>query len=181
MNLWALLGWLLLALLFFWGVGAYNRLMKLRNAIGAAYVQLDQTLSARAAHCRVLLTLLRPRLANEHATFDALESAQAEAQTAAQAVRARPHAGEPVAALAVAAALHSAALTRLISLVEHHGELNGHAEIGGLVDELKLTGRQFAFARQLFNNAVEQYNAALQQMPTRLLISLYGFAPARAL
>lgn len=178
---WSLLGWLLLALLFFWGVGAYNRLMVLRNAIGAAYTQLDQALSGRAAQSKVLTSLLRSRLPNEHATFDALESAQAEAQTAALAVRTKPHAGEPVAALAVAASLHAAALTRLISLVEHHGELNSHAEIGQLVDELKLTARQYAFARQVFNNAVTQYNEALLQMPTRLLAGVYGFVPARGL
>lgn len=177
---WSWLGWLFLALLFFWGVGAYNRLMALRNAIGAAYVQLDQALSARAAHCRVLLTLLRPQLPNEHATFDALEAAQAEAQTAAQAVRAKPHAGDPVAALAVATALHAAALTRLMSLVEHHSELHHQGEVMALVDELKLVERQRAFARQVFNQAVEKYNLAAEQFPTRVLASFYGFGPARS-
>lgn len=178
---WSWLGWLFLALLFFWGVGAYNRLMRLRNAIGSAYVQLDQALSARAAHCRVLLTLLRHALPSEHATFDALESAQAEAQAAAQAVRAKPHAGDPVASLAVASAVHAAALTRLMSLVEHHSELQRQAEVMTLVDEIKGVERQRAFARQVFNQAVEQYNEAVEQFPTRVLASFYGFAQARSI
>lgn len=178
---WSWLGWALAAILFFWGIGAYNRLMRLRNAIGEAFRQLDQALTARAEACSKLLTLLRPLLANEQATFDALETAQLEASSAAQAARAKPYAGDPLAALAVATAVHGAALTRLNSLVEHHGELSGMSELHALLDELKLIERQRAFARQVFNQAVSQYNEALQQFPTRILAGLYGFAEARSL
>ena len=169
------------AILLFWGIGAYNRLMRLRNAIGEAYAQLDQHLSARAEVCRQLLDKLRPLLPSEQATFDALDLAQTEAQAAAQAARARPHAGDPVAALAVASAVHAAALTRLMSLLEHQGELRAEAGVDALVDELKLIERQRAFARQVFNQAVLQYNEAQAQFPTRILASLYGFAEARSL
>ncbi len=169
------------AILVFWGIGAYNRLMRLRNAIGEAYVLLDQHLTERAQVCSALLGRLRPMLTSEQATFDTLDTAQAEAQTAAQATRARPYAGDPVAALAVASAVHAAALTRLMSLLEHQAELREQAGIDAMVDELKLVERQRAFARQVFNMAVTQYNEAAQQFPTRILASLYGFAEARSL
>ena len=178
---WTGLGWILAALLLFWGIGAYNRLMRLRNAIGEAYVQLDQHLGERAEVCAKLMAKLRPLLASEQATFDALESAQAEAQAAAQATRARPHAGDPVGSLAVASAVHAAALARLMSLIEHHPELRERAGIDSLVDDLKLIERQRAFARQVFNQAVAQYNEAAQAFPTRVLAGLYGFAEARSL
>jgi len=169
------------AVLFFWGVGAYNRLMRLRNAIGDAYALLDKHLGERAELCRQLTSQLRPLLASEQATFDTLDNAQAEAQAAANATRARPYAGDPVAGLAVASAVHAAALTRLMSLLEHQAELRERAGIDGMVDELKLVERQRAFARQVFNLAVSQYNEAAQQFPTRILASLYGFAEARSL
>ena len=178
---WTAAGWAAAAILLFWGIGAYNRLMRLRNAIGEAFVQLDQQLVARAAACDRLLALLRPQLASEQASFDALESAQAEALAAAQAARAKPHAGDPVGTLAVATAVHAAAVTRLSSLVEHHGELSAQADVRELLDELKLIERQRAFARQVFNQAVAQYNEAQQQFPTRILASLYGFKEARSL
>lgn len=178
---WMTFAWVVAALLLFWGIGAYNRLMRLRNAIGEAFVQLDQHLSARAEVSGRLLALVRSQLDNEQATFDALDSTQAEALAAVQATRAKPYAGDPVAALAVATAVHAAALTRLMSLVEHHGELNLQGEIQAQFDELKLIERQRAFARQVFNQAVAQYNEAAQQFPTRLLASAYGFAEARSL
>ena len=49
------------------------------------------------------------------------------------------------------------------------------------VSELKLVERQRAFTRQVFNQAVTQYNEALQQFPTRILANLYGFTAARSL
>lgn len=180
MNWWTV-GGVVAALLLFWGIGAYNRLMRLRNAIGEAFAQLDQHLAARAETCNQLLTRMRPLLPNEQATFDALDSAQTEAQAAAQSARARPHAGDPVGNLAVTSAVHAAALTRLMSLLDHQAELREQADIDTLVDELKLIERQRAFARQVFNQAVAQYNEAAQQFPTRVLASLYGFAEARSL
>ena len=169
------------ALLFFWGVGAYNRLMSLRNVIGEAFAQLDAHLKERSEACDKLLAAVAPRLPSEQATFDALASAQAESQAAVQASRAKPWAPDPVGSLAVASALHAAALTRLLSLLDHQAELRSETGIDGLVSELKLIERQRAFARQVFNQAVAQYNEALHQFPTRVLANLYGFSEARSL
>jgi LemA protein len=181
MNHWNWAMWTLAALLLFWGIGAYNRLMRLRNAISAAFVQLDEHLSTRANLCSKLLILLQPLLSNERATFEALELAQAEVRAAALAARPRPYMAEPVGTLGVASAVHAAALTRLMSMLEHHGELREHADLYALVDELKMIERQRSFARQLFNQAVGQFNEAITQFPTRILASLYGFREARSL
>jgi LemA protein len=181
MTLWGWVGVGVAALLFFWGVGAYNRLMSLRNAIGEAFVQLDAHLKDRGEACDKLLAAVAPRLPSEQATFDALASAQAESKAAAQASRAKPWAPAPVGSLAVASALHAAALTRLMSLLDHQAELRSETEVDALVSELKLIERQRAFARQVFNQAVSQYNEALQQFPTRVLANLYGFGEARSL
>ena len=99
--------WGLAAVLAFWGIGAYNRVMLLRNEIGKAYAQLDDALMRRFAHGDLLLERLRERLPSEQASLDALAAAQVEAKAAAQAVRARPYAADPVAHLAVAAAARS--------------------------------------------------------------------------
>jgi len=173
--------WLIAAMLLFWGIGAYNRLMRLRNGIGEAFAHLDQHLGERAVVCSQLLARLRPLLPSEQATFDALELAQNDAQAAAQAARAKPHAGDPVANLAVASAVHAAALARLMSLLEHQAELREQTDIDAMVDELKLIERQRAFARQVFNQAVAHYNQATQQFPTRILAGIYGFTEARSL
>ena len=84
---WSGLGLAFLATLFFWGVGAYNRLMRLRNAIGEAFHLLDRHLEERGAACAKVTQALRPLVPSETASFDALDKAQAEAEAAAQAAR----------------------------------------------------------------------------------------------
>ena len=63
----------------------------------------------------------------------------------------------------------------------HYLVRDNPAEIYGLVDELKMVERQRAFSRQLFNQAVGGYNEAVQQFPTRVLTSFFGFSEARSL
>lgn len=173
--------WALGAVLLFWGIGAYNRVMLLRNEIGKAYAQFDDALTRRAAHADVLLEQLRERMPSEQASMDALAGAQAEVRAALQAVRGKPYAADPVAALAITAAVHGAALTRLVSLVEIHPELIVDPTLSGAVDEIKMTERQRAFSRQVFNQAVKDYNTAVRQFPTRVLVSFFGFSEARSL
>ena len=106
----------------------------------AAPVTLD------AVELRILhMPLVSPFTAYSEETTKELATMTA----AAQAVRARPYAADPVATLAVAAAVHAAALTRLMSLVEHHGELRSQGEVDRLLDDLKLVERHRAFSRQV--------------------------------
>ena len=176
---WLVLG--LAALLLFWGIGAYNRIMRLRNKIGEAYAQLDQHLAARSKLVTQLIELLRPELVTELAAFDALLSAQADSDAAAAAVRARPAMADSVAQLGVAVAVHAAALTRLLALLDQHPELRARVDIEPVLEELRLTEKQRSFARQLFNEAARVYNDATHQFPTRVLASVYGFKEARSL
>jgi len=171
----------LAAVLLFWGIGAYNRIMRLRNKIGDAYAQLDQHLSTRAKLVARLMELLLPELVTELAAFDALHSAQTDCDTAAAAVRARPAVADPVAQLAVAVAVHAAALTRLLALLDQHPELRARDDIQPLLDELRAIEQQRSFARQLFNEAVRVYNEATNQFPTRILAGIYGFKEASSL
>lgn len=173
--------WILGALLLFWCIGAYNRVMLLRNEISKAFAQFDDTLTRRFIQGDLLLQGLRERLPSEQASLDALVNAQTEAKAAALTVRVKPFAADPVAQLAVAAAVHGAALTRLVSLVDYQAELSSDPALATIVEELKLIERQRAFARQVFNQSVATYNEAVRQFPTRVLMSFVGFSEARSL
>ena len=169
------------ALLIFWMLGAYNRLVALRNAIIAAWAQIDETLQRRAAALEALVAGLRDRLPDELATLDALQSAQTQLQAAAEAMRARPALAPRAATLAAAESTLSAASMRLLALLEHQPALAGDASLAPQLSALQDASQRLGFARQLFNDAVAAYNDALQQFPTRLLSRLFGFAAAGAL
>lgn len=177
--IWA--GVLLAALLLFWAVGAYNRIMQLRNRIGDAYAKLDQHLTTRGRLVQSLIDLLHPELVTEQAAFDALHAAQVTFEAAAAQARARPAEADPVSKLTMTGAVLAGALARLLALLDQHAELRNRADLKQLIEELKLNESQHSFARQLFNEAASAYNEALKQVPTRALVGVFGFKPAHSL
>jgi LemA protein len=176
--------WLLLAggaLLIFWMLGAYNRLVGLRNAIIAAWAQVDEPLQRRAAAVAGLLDGLRAHLPDEGGTLAAVLAAQEQLRSAADALRLHPARAPRAAALAGAEAALGAALARLLSLLEQRPELAAAEDIAPHVAALRDATQRLVFARQLFNDAVGAYNDAARQFPTRLLSTLFGFTAAGAL
>jgi LemA protein len=169
------------ALLVFWVLGAHNRLVALRNAIIAAWAQVDEPLQRRAAALQPLVAALRAHLPDEHGALDAVLAAQARLQSAADAMRPRPALAPRAAVLAGAEATLQAALARLLALVEQHGALARADELAGHLAAQREATQRLGFARQLFNDAVHRYNDAARQFPTRLISGLFGFGAAGAL
>ncbi|HMO49298.1 MAG TPA: LemA family protein [Rubrivivax sp.] len=167
------------ALLIFWMLGAYNRVVALRNAIATAWAQVEEPLQRRAQAIAPLADGLREALPDEQAAIEALLAAQLELQRAAAAMRTACAQAPRAAALAAAEAALAAALARLLALLDQHPAA---ADAQALqLAALQHASRRLAFARQLFNDAVQAYNDAVQQFPTRLLTRLFGFAAAGSL
>jgi len=168
----------LAAVLVFWMVGAHNRLVALRNAIGAAWQLVDEVLKRRGEAVRALVEALREPLAGELRALEALAAAEQEVRRAAEALGHRPVMAAPAAALVAAEAKMGAASTRVLSLVALQAELATQPAVAPQRAVLEDSVARLAFARQLFNEATLAYNAAARQFPTRLLTRLYGFGTA---
>ncbi len=167
------------AVLVFWMVGAYNRLVALRNAIGSAWTQVEEQLQRRRESLQALQEALQPHLVDDAPALDALRGATLQVQAAAEAVRARPVSAGLTAALVTAEEVLSTALARVVALLEHHPQLRDHTpEVTQPLQALNEGEPRLAFARQLFNDAARDYNEAARQFPTRLLTRLYGFGTA---
>lgn len=167
------------AILVFWMIGAYNRLVALRTAIGAAWAQFEEPLERQRAVIDALLQALAPQLAEDAPALDALRGAMLQVQASAEAVRARPIAAHRMAAFVTAEQVLGAALARVLALLEHHPALRDEtpAVTQGL-QALRDLEPRLTFARQLFNEAAQAYNDAARQWPTRLLTHLFGFGTA---
>jgi LemA protein len=168
----------LAALAVFWMVGAYNRLMALRNSIGAAWSQIDAALKLRADVVAPLLAGLRGPLAAELGALDALSAAHAQAQQAAQALGARPVAVATAAEWVRCETQLASASSRLLALMEQQPDAAGSAELVALAATWQAAAGQLAFARRVFDSAAQAYNEAARQRPTRWLLRLFGFGPA---
>jgi LemA protein len=169
---------LVVAVLVFWMVGAYNRLVGLRNRIGSAWQQVDEALQRRGEAVAPLVAALREGLVGEGAALDALLSAQAQVAAAADGLRPRPMLADSTQALVLAEALMAAASARVLALLDLQAELRCTEAVAGPALALREAEPRLGFARQLFNDAVQAYNDAARQWPTRWLTRLYGFGTA---
>ena len=172
----------LLAVLLAWVVGAYNRLVRLRAAIVSAWDQIVAALVKRTEAMAAVADAVRGPLAAEAGTLQALADADARQRAAADGVRqARARIADVSLWVSAEAALASPA-SRLRALIELQPALIHESDQGPqLAAALAAWGEaepRIQFARQGFNDAVDRYNKAIHQVPTRLIASPLGFRSA---
>ena len=186
----------LAALLAFWAVGAYNRLVQLRGAAVAVWAPIDTQLRRRQALAFELAEVLAGEGvmgdAAGRASLESLAAATRQAQAAADHALVRPSRAGAVQSLGVAEQVLDGALRPLRARIESGGlwEAGGGsgtveeeiaARLQSLLEALDETEAQLAFTRQRFNEAVDTFNEAVRELPTCLLASVFGFQPAAAL
>jgi LemA protein len=69
----------------------------------------------------------------------------------------------------------SGALGRLIALSEAYPDLKANANFQQLAGELSDLENKIAASRRFFNNAVQEYNTGIQQLPAALFAGMFGF------
>ena len=171
----------LIALTVFWAVGAYNRLVRLRNEIGNAFAQIDVQLKRRHDLIPNLVEVARKYLSHERETLERVIAARAQAVAATDLVRAKPHQSGPVKSLGMAEGVLASALGGLRATIEAYPDLKADQTLRELNEELTHTENKVAFSRQLFNDATLDYNNAAHQFPTNVVAGLFGFRTAAML
>lgn len=181
MSLQTIVLFTLLAMLIFWAVGAYNRLVRLKNTLANAFVQIDVQFKRRYDLIPNLVEAARKYLEHEQETLDAVITARNQARSASEKVASRPGKAEAVLALAAAEQTLDGSLGRLFALAEAYPDLKADQTIRDLSEELTSTENKVGFSRQAYNDAVLDYNNAQGQFPTLLLARLFGFSPSAML
>ena len=173
-------GWVLLGaglLVLFWAVGAYNRLVRLKNAIANGFGQIDVQLKRRYDLVPNLVEVARKYLAHEAQTLEAVIAARNHARTAEQTAAASPLNAGALGALAGAEQMLGGALGRLFAVAEAYPDLKADQTMRELSEELSSTENRIGFARQAYNDHVLAFNDAAAQFPTLVVARLFGFNP----
>ena len=175
--------WIVAAVLLFWTVGAYNRLMRLRAEANAAFANLEAELSQQIDLVRNDLPppeATQPASLHGESSFWAgLHGAAAQLAACLAAARARPLEPDGIAAL-------SAAQDVLVMAWERAERDDAHDLAGPRLPDT-VTARRAQLALQThasadqFNQAVTRYNEAIAQFPAVLLAWLFGFKPGRGI
>jgi LemA protein len=179
------MGWIiflvLLAVAAFWAIGAYNRLIDLRNRFRNAFAQIDVQLKRRYDLIPNLVETAKGYMKHERETLEAVISARNSAVTANNAAAADPGSATAIKGLMAAEGALTGALGRLFALAEAYPDLKANQNMMQLSEELTGTENKISFARQAFNDAVMTFNTAVGQFPGNIIAAMFSFKEAELL
>ena len=154
-----------IALLIVWIIAIYNGLVAMRQRCNQSFADMDVQLKQRHDLIPNLVETVKGYAAHEKGTFEAVVAARNAAVSAQGPV-----------AQAQAENVLSGALRQMFALSEAYPDLKASANFQQLQRDLSDVENKLAAARRFFNNAVSEFNAAVQAFPAVLFAGMMGFA-----
>jgi LemA protein len=145
-------------------VGRRNQMAIKREAVNAAWAQVDVVLQRRADLIPNLVETVKGFAVHEEQVFGEI----------ARARSALIGAKTPADKIAANGALDSA-LSRLLVITENYPQLKSNENFLRLQDELAGTENRIAVERRRYNEAVQDYNTYISLFPNSLVASFSGF------
>ncbi len=179
--------WIAVAVLLFWSVGAYNRLVRLRSQVKVAFVELDAQWLRHIELARASLpdefqsSQLEKsggQMDDASALWAGLSGATTQFAASLEAMRVRPLHAAQANALRTA---QDVLLQAWQHLQTDAHDLAGAAMPDTLSAEWQRLLQDTDRLQAQFNAAVAGYNAAISQFPAVLLAWLFGFRAAASL
>jgi LemA protein len=170
--LWVVLGLVALAVIF--GIVSYNRFVSQRQLIKDSWANIDTELRRRYDLIPNLVETVRGFAAQERAVLEEVTRARATVagmQVTPELVR-DP---EALRKFQEAQVQLGGALGRLLAVVERYPELKSNQNFLALQSQLEGTENRIAVERRRYNEAVREYNTAVQRFPASVVASLRGF------
>jgi len=143
----------------------YNGLVRKRIRVRNAWSQIDVQLKRRYDLIPNLVETVKGYASHERETLERVVRARQQAISA-----------EGTQNQAQAENLLTGALRQLFALSEAYPDLKANQNFMQLQEELTSTENKVGFARQHYNNIVEQYNTSIRVFPAVLLAGTFGFA-----
>jgi LemA protein len=151
----------------------YNSLVAAAERTTRAWNNLDALLRQRDDEIPKLIEMCEPHLKSARTAFDKVREARAATLAARQARDAE--------ALGRAERGLRAELGALVTTAASHPVLGASPAFGLLRQSNVTLDQEIAERQGLYNEAVQQYNAAIHRMPARVIATVSGFGPLEPL
>lgn len=145
----------------------YNRLVRDRNRVDAAWSDIDVQLQRRHDLVPQLVKAVDQYAGYEKATLEAVTSLRTEAMRVSGR-DATEILGEKEEAL-------SQGVQRLLAVAENYPDLKANENFLILQKELTETEDYLQFARRFYNGSVRQLNTRIETVPDNILAGVFGF------
>jgi LemA protein len=143
---------------------SYNQFVAQEEGIKSQWGQVENQLQRRNDLIPNLVETTKGVAQQERDVFGQIAESRAKlsgAQTPAQTMQ--------------AANEQSAALARLLVIVENYPQLRSNETFNRLMDELAGTENRIAVERMRYNEQVQAYNTSRRQFPSNITASIFGF------
>ncbi len=163
-----------LAVVVFWIISIYNKLVAYKNRFKNAFAQIEVQLKRRYDLIPNLVETAKGYLSHERETLEAVISARNQALAGLQAAAQDPGNAEAIKGLASAEGMLGGALGRLNVVMEAYPDLKANENMMQVSEELTTTENRVAFSRQAYNDQVTDYNTYKQTFPPVVFANFFG-------
>ncbi len=142
----------------------YNSLITLRNRYQNAWAQIDVQLKRRADLIPNLVESVKGYMKHEKGVLETVTKAR----TAILSAKGPNQAAK-------AENMMAGALKSLFAVAEDYPKLQASQNFLQLQEELSGTESKIAFARQLYNDTILEYNQTIQTIPSNIMAGMFKF------
>lgn len=164
MNIWLIVGIVVVVLIVLWVISTYNKLIVLRNRVKDQWAQIDVQLKRRFDLIPNLVETVKSYAKHEQETLEDVIKARntfLSSSTPEDEMKAN---GEL-----------TNAISKLFALSESYPDLKANTNFVDLQNQLQETEEKIASARQFYNDIVMEYNNKIEVVPSNIVASLFKF------
>jgi len=164
----------LILILVFWGVGAYNNLVAINEEVNQAWGQVENQYQRRADLIPNLVNTVKAYAEFERGVLTDVTEARARVGqfNITPEVLENPQAFERFQQLQGEL---SGALSRLLVTVENYPQLKANENFLQLQAQLEGTENRIAVGRNRYNDVVQRYNTTIKRFPNTIFAGLFNF------
>src|SRR5688572_26209732 len=152
-----------------WFIGVYNRLVASKHGVAQAWSNIDVLLRQRHDELPKIVDTCKQYMQYEKDAFDGVLKARAAVMGASGSRNA--------AALGKAETELRGELGKLFALAEAYPDLKANQSFGQLQQRISTLETGISDRRELYNDAVNRNNVAIEQFPNSLVAGYGGFLP----
>ena len=161
------------AVLLLWGVGNYNGLVGMDEAVQGRWADVETQYQRRADLIPNLVNTVKGYATHEQKTL--VDVMQARSQATQVKVDPANMTPEQMASYQKAQGEVSQALGRLLMVAENYPQLKANENFLELQSQLEGTENRINVARRDFNAVAKDYNTAIRRFPRSIIASICGF------
>jgi len=168
-GLYVILG--IIAVLFFWGCGAYNNLIGVDQEVKTKWGDVETNYQRRTDLYNSVIKTIEGSANFEKGTLTEVVQARAKATS----ITVDANDPKSLEAYQNAQAGLQSSFSKLLAVVENYPDLKTTAAFQGFQTQIEGTENRINVARQDYNTAVQSYNLRVKTFPNNIFAGMFGY------